>query len=328
MKLFKFFILFLFSLLTVFSQDNPVHSLAFKKQPAEIIPLSDENEVVPLSLIKYDAKKINFDPLQQEINYTVLSGLGAVYLGVGVAVHIYQANAWWSKDRRSFHFANDWEYSRWQDKLGHFYANNLLAHAFTGGLEAGNVRSDRAHLWGSIAALAFETYVEIQDGFGAQWGFSPGDAMANLLGVSYFYAQYRYPYLKNFLVKLSYYPSEKYLGGGQWKDSFDDEYQPIIIDDYEGQKYWISMRMKNILPDAIAKYWPSFLNLAVGMGVTDLDGSGGGRNDVYISLDFDAESIPLYGPVWEFVKSTLNYIKFPMPGIRINNNAAFFMFLF
>ena len=102
----------------------------------------------------------------------------------------------------------------------------------------------------------------------------------------------------------------------------------IIVDDYHGQKFWISARMKNLLPESIAEVWPEFLMLAVGMGVRNLDGSGGGQREFYIALDYDAETIPLYGSVWQFVKNTLNFIHFPMPGIRISPDAAFFVFCF
>ncbi|MCK7523029.1 MAG: hypothetical protein MZV64_37810 [Ignavibacteriales bacterium] len=76
------------------------------------------------------------------------------------------------------------------------------------------------------------------------------------------------------------------------------------------------------------KFGAEFLMLAVGMGVKNLDGSGGGQREFYIALDYDAETIPLYGSVWQFVKNTLNFIHFPMPGIRISPDAAFFVFCF
>jgi hypothetical protein len=68
--------------------------------------------------------------------------------------------------------------------------------------------------------------------------------------------------------------------------------------------------------------------LAIGMGVKNLDGSGGGQRDFYIALDFDAETIPLYGSFWQFIKNTLNFVHLPMPGIRITSGAAFFAFCY
>lgn len=260
-----------------------------------------------------------FDPFYKEINKGMLLGLGTVYLGVGIGVHIYQRNAWWSSERTSFHFQNDWAYALWLDKVGHFYAATLLAHFFTSGLEAGNMQSEPAAVYGSLAGLAFQLYVEIEDGFGAQWGFSPGDAYADVLGSGYSLAQHYYPFLKNFQFKFSYYPSLKMREGLHKGNAIDDD---------EGQKYWLSFRMKNLLPEKVSDYWPSFLSLAVGMGVQNLDGNGGGQRTFYIALDLDAEQIPLYGKGWQFIKNTLNYIHFPMPGVRISPSGAFFVFCF
>jgi hypothetical protein len=274
---------------------------------------------VPLSMATLNHDHDNFDPLKRELNYPVLAGVGAAALGIGIGVHIYQRNAWWSDQRTAFHIQYDWDYSLWIDKIGHFYAAAGLAHLFSAGLEAGNMQSEQAAIYGSIASFAFELYVEIEDGYGPDWGFSPGDVAANLLGSGFTLAQYYYPFLKNFQPKLSYLPSDKVKKGLHRGNG---------IDDYEGQKYWLSMRVKNLLPENISNYWPAFLNIAAGISVKELDGSGGGYREYFVALDLDAEELPLYGPVWQFIKNTLNYIHFPMPGVRITPNAAFFVFCF
>lgn len=231
-------------------------------------------------LNSYNLSNLEFDPLKKEINYPILTGLGAIYLGAGIGVHIYQRNAWWKDNRTSFHFRTDWPYALWADKIGHFYAATLLVHAFSAGLEAADVQSEQAMIYGTAAGLAFQYYVEIEDGFGKQWGFSPGDAIANTLGAGYALAQYYYPYLQNFQFKYSYYPSEKMRNG---------THKGNVFDDYEGQKYWLSFRMKEILPGSVSDIWPSFLNIAVGYGVNNLDGAGGGEKEVYIAFDLEAQ---------------------------------------
>lgn len=262
---------------------------------------------------------LEYDPLQTRINYPMLYGLGALYLGAGIGVHIYQSNAWWRDNRTSFHFQNDWPYALWSDKIGHFYAATLLVHAFSAGLEAADFQTEDAMVYATISAIAFQMYVEIEDGFGAQWGFSPGDAIANTLGAGYALAQYYYPYLQNFQFKYSYYPSAKMRNG---------EHKGNIIDDYEGQRHWLTFRMKNLLPDDAGEFWPAFLNLAVGMGVKDLDGLGGGRRELFIALDFNVLELPLKGKIGNFIKNSLNYFRLPMPGVRISPDSAFFVLLF
>jgi len=273
-------------------------------------------KVQTLSLIN---TQIKFNPLRTKPDYPTLAGVGLIYLAAGIGVHLYQNSSWWKGKRTNkFRVINDWTYALNIDKVGHFYAPQLLGHLFSSGLEAGDVDSETSAIYGGIAALAFELYVEIEDGFGIDYGFSPGDAVSDVLGSAYYIAQYYYPFLKNFQFKYSYYPS-KQLRQGKHRG---------IIDDYEGEKYWLSIRVKNLLPETLSKPWPSFLNIACGIGVDNLYGEGKKQSEFYIALDFDTESLPLYGRGWEFIKNTLNYFHFPMPGIRITPNSAFFIFLF
>jgi len=311
------FICFLLSVVSLSQTNTPPGtdsgkgSLSFDLQKLEL------NK--SLQLKTYNISDLEFDPLQTRVNYSLLYGMCALYLGAGIGVHIYQRNAWWKDDRTSFHFQNDWPYALWSDKVGHFYAATILVHAFSAGFEAANFQTEDAMLYGTIAALSFQYYVEIEDGFGAQWGFSPGDAIANTLGAGYALAQYYFPYLQNFQFKYSYYPSKKMRDG---------THKGNVIDDYEGQKHWLSFRMKNLLPGDLGDIWPAFLNLAVGMGVKDLDGLGNGRREIFIAFDFNVLELPLTGKIGNFVKNSLNYIHLPMPGLRISPDSAFFVFLF
>jgi hypothetical protein len=260
----------------------------------------------------------NIDPLQQKINYKTLAGVSLVTLGAGFAVHTVQYNAWWKDQRSKFHFQDDWIYARWIDKIGHFYGTNLLAHFFSSGLEASNFSTEDSYIYGATLGFAFQLYTEILDGFGAKWGFSRGDVLFNFAGAAYFLSQYYVPYLKNFQPRFSYYPSESLRDGTH--DGF--------IDDYTGQKYWIGLRMKEILPNSISDLWPSPLMISVGMGLDNWNGYGEGTNTIWLALDIDWETIPLHGKFWQFLKNTFNYFHFPMPGIRISPNMAAFLIVF
>jgi hypothetical protein len=135
--------------------------------------------------------------------------------------------------------------------------------------------------------LLFELYVEIEDGYGPDWGFSPGDAAGDFAGAAFTLGQYYVPFLKIFNRGSVIYLQRKYRDG---------LHPGNMIDDYEGQKYWMAFRMKNLLPQVLSQYWPSFLMLSAGMGVKELDGSGGGTREFYIAFDIDAEEIPL---IWQ-----------------------------
>ncbi len=274
------------------------------------------------SIISSDNKQDAFNPFKSKINYPVLAGMGAAFLGTGTAIHLYQQKAWWSDQRTEFHFENDWGYALWIDKVGHAYGAMLIQHGISAGLEAANLNAEQCVWYGSISALSFQTFIEIEDGFGPQWGFSPGDFYGDVVGSAYPVLQYYFPVLKNFMLKASYWPKDLN------KTNPNSGQKHIIVDDYHGQKFWISARLKNLLPESAAEFWPEFLMLAIGMGVKNLDGNGGGQRDFYIALDFDAETIPLNGRVWQFVKNTLNFLHFPMPGIRVTSGGAFFAFCY
>jgi hypothetical protein len=67
----------------------------------------------------------------KSINYTKLAFVGVGTAGTMAVIHVYQKNAWWSGQRRSFHVVNDWEYALNIDKIGHFYGANLISNLFS-----------------------------------------------------------------------------------------------------------------------------------------------------------------------------------------------------
>ncbi|MCF8240272.1 MAG: YfiM family protein [Melioribacteraceae bacterium] len=276
---------------------------------------------VPNNLNELDGTSaLTFDPLKSKLNYPVLAGVGVAYSGIIFAINNYYANTWWKDQKTEFKITHDWKYALWIDKLGHFYGTYTISHFFSAGLEAGGVQAETSYWLAAAGALAMQTYLEIEDGYGPKWGFSPGDVTFDFLGATYSVMQYYYPFLKNFQPRVSYYPSDQYLNGE--KEDLN------VADDYQGQKLWLSFRMKNLLPENLSEHWPSFLMLSIGYGVQDLDGRGGGTKNFFIGFDLDAEELPLHGPVWQFIKNTLNYLHFPLPGIRISPNTAFLVFAY
>jgi len=258
-------------------------------------------------------------PVSQKLNYNSLMIYGGITLASAVAVHIYQSKAWWYNQNSHFHIQEDNTYALQIDKYGHFYGAHLLGHIFSSTLEASNVDLKSSYQYAALLSFLYQMYVEVEDGFGPNWGFSPGDALADLLGSSYFLAQYYFPVLHNFSPRLSYWPTEKVLSG---------QTNAIIIDDYEGQRFWVAMKMKKLLPDEISKYWPSFLMLSLGTSARDLDGAGGGHREYYIAFDIDYDVLPLHGEFGQWIKNTLDYFHLPMPGIRFSPNFAGFALLY
>ncbi|MBU0474150.1 MAG: YfiM family protein [Bacteroidetes bacterium] len=278
----------------------------------------------------YQISKI--DPLKKEINYPILSGVGLSYAFLIYEINDYYKNTWWKKNSDytydgTFHIVNDWNYALWLDKFGHAYGTALISHFFSAGFQAANVNPELATWLGVIGGFGMQLYVEIQDGYAPlnsdgepKWGFSPGDAVSDFLGASYFVAKYYYPYLNNFQLRVSYFPSEAFRNGMKPDNN--------ISDDYDGQKMWLAFRMKNLLPNNLAEYWPSFLMLSAGYSVSGIGEYATGNKltpSYFIAFDLDASEIPLHGEFWEFIKNTLNYLHFPLPGIKISNDGISFL---
>jgi hypothetical protein len=89
----------------------------------------------------------------------------------------------------------------------------------------------------------------------------------------------------------------------------------------------MGVRVNSLLPSSLEKLWPDPLMISFGMGVRDL-GTLERQREFYIGLDFDAEQIPMYGGVWGFIKNSLNYMHFPLPGIKVYPEFEFMLILF
>ena len=263
----------------------------------------------------------DFKPFSKKINYFKL---GVVTTGCATSIailHQYQSKAWWQATRTKFHFQNDWEYALWIDKLGHWWGATAIQHIFSSSLSWSNFSDQTSVVLGSILAFAYQLYVETYDGYASNWGFSPGDAVFDFGGAFYPLVQYYFPGLKNINLKLSYYPSKRLL-----KKNPDDELykNKFVIDDYEGQSFYLSFKFNNFLPKELEKFWPDFLCLAVGYQMRNWDGYGKADKNYYLALDYDLEQIPLYGQFWQFLKNTFNLFHLPAPALKFSNKKISF----
>lgn len=274
--------------------------------------LYSQQEILPDTLPSHKDSGINYSRL------AVVGGVTAVGITYGF---ILQKNLWWKGEKTDFYFNfdKDWRYSIGADKLGHFFFPYMVAGVYSQALEWTNMDSVSALWWGAGLGLAHQTFVEIRDGFskdngGGYLGFSWGDMSANVLGTAYPLLQQRSPFLRNFTVKVSFYPSEQYRAGAK----------NVIFDDYESTYHWLSIGVKNLLPHSIAEYYPAWVNLAVGHSVKQLDGVGGGHHEIFIGLDWNLAGIPIEGKFWKTVAKTLGYYHFPAPAVKIYPNVVWY----
>jgi hypothetical protein len=256
------------------------------------------------------------------IKYGRLGLVGGTLVTGMIVIHFYQQNGWWKDNRTSFHFQEDLVYGMNVDKIGHFYGASVMSYVIQKSVEWANVAEYKALLLGAGASLLFQTYVEVEDGF-STWGFDRVDFASDVGGAAWPILQYHVPFFQNFDLKLSYRPSQliNHPGGSGFRGQ-----QHLMMDDYEGQTFWLCTKVNNLLPKPIEKYWPDFLCLAAGYGARDIAVTGKTPYRVYfLALDYDMTKI-IPDNTW-FLKSlgcALNFIHFPSPAIQISPSAIWY----
>jgi hypothetical protein len=253
-----------------------------------------------------------------EVNGIRLGIIGGALLTTTLIINYYQRNAWWLGERAPFHFQNDWKYALNVDKVGHVYATTAAQYIFQKSFEWSGVSESKAVWYGAGLALLFELYIETQDGFHKEWGFSPGDAMGDAVGALYPVLQHYVPPLKNVKFKWSYWPSNELREGKK----------QMFIDDYQGQTYWISLSFYDWLPKSMQSWWPPFLGIAGGFAARNLNGGGSGERQYFIALDYDLTKLPGDSWILKTLKESGNFFHFPAPALRITPTATFFVLYF
>ncbi len=255
------------------------------------------------------------------VNYLALSATGGVYLGVMIGLHLYQANTFWSQRSPLLTVREDGNYARGVDKIGHVFGATLMSYYSTEVLQGSGVCVESAHIWGTLMGLMYQTYVEIEDGYGKNWGFSPSDMYMNIAGASFFLLQYYVPSLQNVTEKWIYTPAT-------WIQEQARKNGETFIDDYSSSTFFFSFKMHNIFPENIARSWPRWLNLAVGYAARGLD-TPQEDTKLILALDYDLpELLPDFrqsiggwlGDFCNWMGQSLNYVKFPSPAIEIGEH--------
>jgi len=264
----------------------------------------------------------------------IATGLSAVFY----AQHQYQANTIWN-ERGEFRIWEDGQYALYADKPGHVFGCYFTSYLLSEALLQSGFSWEASHIWGGILGIAYSSYVEVLDGYGVNWGFSPSDFAANLVGAGFYMFQFYYPYLQNFTPKFGYVPPE-------WHGYRDRVPSDMFIDNYSAHSLWLSVNLQGALPENIGKHIPSWLELSFGYAARNLCDPLNPNNDcshaypfnniIYgepkfiIALDYNlTKMIPEseYGFVNWFVQ-TLNHFKLPSPAVEFSPTGTRYFFLY
>ncbi len=261
------------------------------------------------------SKKSKIHPVRLSL---LLGGMFTGWLGM----HIYYSNTWWKNRAHYFKFDEDTYYARNVDKLSHVYTGNLISSSSAILFEWTGLNPTLSMVLGASTSIAYETYIEINDGFSPDWGFDWGDMAGNFIGALYPIAQKYVKPLRTINIKWSFEPS--------WLEKKLRNY-PDLLDDYTSMKFWITFNPYDLLSKSLQKYYPSFLGFGLGVNLQNashLTGTANAYRDFYLAFDIDITKLPGNTGFLKALKKILNFYHIPTPGLRLTHGTVWYGLLF
>ncbi len=145
------------------------------------------------------------------------------------------------------------------DKLGHAYAGAAITAGASAWARSKGADNEHALLLGGLTAAMWTTAVEIGDGFSGEYGFSPEDQVADLVGIGFEMLRQSSPWLAaRVQYRWEWVPSPLFLSGENG-DPFSD---------YSGSRYILAFPMAPWLEERSPL---RYVELLAGYGTTGFD---------------------------------------------------------
>ncbi len=252
-------------------------------------------------------------------------------LSVGSLIALNQL---WYKDfpRSSFHTFNDNREWLGMDKVGHMQSAYTAGFISFSLLNWCGVRYQKSTWIGGLTGFAYQSVIEIMDGYSEGWGFSTGDILANAGGSALFISQQFLWKEQRIQPKFGFQRS----GYAHYRpDILGNTFPEQLLKDYNGQTYWLSVNVASFLK-ADTRF-PQWLNLAFGYGANGM--TGGHENPImtnaqgnqftlpryrqyYFSFDIDLRKIQTRSVLLRTIFTTFGFLKIPAPGIEMSKNGV------
>lgn len=244
---------------------------------------------------------------------------------------------WYSNYQRSgFHTFNDNREWLQVDKVGHMYGAYVESRASMEVWRWSGIGRKKRIWIGGLSGAAYQTVIEVLDGFSAEWGWSWGDFGANVLGSGAVIAQELGWDDQRIKLKFSFHKNN--YRDPVLKKRADEIYGKSLaesfIKDYNAQTYWASANIKSFFPKTSL---PAWLNIAVGYGADGMFGAESNiaendqgvttfyRPDIkryrqwYLAPDIDFTKIRTRKKAVKFLFTVLSAFKFPTPSLEFSN---------
>lgn len=253
---------------------------------------------------------------------------------VGYSTAMISLYATWYKNypQSSFHTFNDAAEWLQMDKIGHMYSAyaesrlSMELWRWTG-------IDRKKRIWiGGMSGAAYQTIIEVLDGFSREWGWSWSDFGANILGSSLLVSQELAWDEQRLQLKWSFH--RKHYNDPQLNDRSDNIFGTGIAErflkDYNGQTYWLSTSPRSWFPDSRI---PAWIQLSLGTGAEGLFGARENKSKAgsevtfyrpdikrtrqwYLAPDINLSKIKTRKKGVRMALNMLNVIKFPAPSLE------------
>lgn len=302
------------------------NSFCFGEKDLLKLSLQEDRTYKLKSQIDFDKTKISLLPDKEKPKKTYkvdplkLTIVGVLGVGAFTALHVYYSNTWWKDQAKYFKYAEDGFYARNVDKVSHIYTANLITEGSSMAYEWAGIHPKKALLYGIITSLAYETYIEINDGFAPNWGFDWIDMGANIFGAIYPVLQRESDVLNHINFKWSFNP--KWL---EKKVTQKDD----LLDDYTNMTFWLSVNPEFIFPKSVTegKYYPNFLAIALGLSIKNASHTFGSLNaydEWFLAFDIDITKLPGKSDFLKKLKKLLNFYHIPTPAVRFSPSGIWY----
>jgi uncharacterized protein YfiM (DUF2279 family) len=264
--------------------------------------------------------------------------IATVTSAVSYSVILAGLNAAWYADypRSGFHFFNDNAEWLQVDKVGHMYSAYIESRASMELWRWTGIERKKRIWIGGLSGAAYQTVIELLDGFSTEWGWSWGDFTANILGSASLISQELAWNDQRIKLKFSFHKND--YGDPALNKRADELYGKTLgqrfIKDYNAQTYWASANLHAFYPTSNL---PTWLSVSVGYGAegmfgarenlaTDKDGNiTFDRRDIkryrqwYLAPDIDFTKIKTRKKGVKYLFVMLSAFKFPTPSLEFSN---------
>jgi len=260
-------------------------------------------------------------------NYKLLRGIFAAQSTLYLGTIYGLSKSWYKNPLTNFRVKDDTYEWLQMDKMGHVYTSYQIARHTAEIYKKTGISKKQMMIYGAISGVIFQTPIEILDGFSPEYGFSPGDMIANLTGSTIYLGQIALWDEVRIQPKFSFH----FTGLAKERPNLlGSKPTERWLKDYNGQTYWYSSSPKSFFKGS---GWPAWLCFSIGYGIQDMVSSEKSKSiemgfrpyrQYYLSMDIDLTKIKTRSKFVRTIAFLANSLKIPAPALQFSKKGIDF----